>query len=473
METFIYKKGYQLKVGVHVASRKNYFYLLISILLALIVYLIPLPGIGSSGHAALSLLVFAVSMWISEVVPLAVTSMIILFIQPLMGIQSFEDAVIGFANPIIFLIIGGFIMANAIRESGLALRLTYTLLSKLGISPKRTLFVSIFSTGLLSAWIENVVAFAMLLPVIKEIIDLMGCENAKNGESNFAKSMVLGASFGSLAGGLATEIGTAPNLMAAAYTKIPFLNWMIFGFPLSIILMLIVWKILLRIFPPEVHDTRNKTVDDKLDLLGPMKRNEKITLLILFFAIVLWVTAGWTGIDSYSVALIAGVLFLFTGVISWRDAQKNIDWGLIIFFGGALSLGSALLNTGAAKWLIKDIIVALGSPSPLIITLVLIVLAVSITQVMSNIALAAILVPLSVTLAHTQHLPVGIYAVPVAIACSLSFMLPTADPTVAMAHGTGFVKLRDIPRSGIPIIISGIIVTIFVLFTIARPFLGA
>lgn len=452
-----------------VAGNKIHF--IMSILLALAVYLIPLPGIGSSGHAALSLLVFAIIMWVSEFVPLAVTSMIILFIQPIIGIQSFKDAVIGFANPIIFLMIGGFIMADAIRESGLALRLTYTLLSKLGISADRTLFVSIFSTGLLSAWIENVVAFAMLLPVIREIIGLMGCENAEDGESNFAKSMVLGASFGSLAGGLATEIGTAPNLMAAAYTGIPFLNWMIFGFPLSIALMLIIWRILLRIFPPEVRGAKNETIDDKLSLLGPMKRDEKITLLILSFAILLWITAGWTGLDSYSVALIAGVLFIFTGVITWRDAQKNIDWGLIIFFGGALSLGSALLNTGAARWLIEDIIVALGSPSPLLITLVLMVLAVAITQVMSNIALSAILVPLSVTLAHTQHLPVGIYAVPVAIACSLSFLLPTADPTVAMAHGTGFVKLGDIPRSGIPLIIIGVVLTIIVLFTIARPFL--
>lgn len=465
--------GFHLNVGDMVARRAVYF--LISIILALLVYMIPLHGIGSSGHAALSLLVFAIVMWVTEVVPLSVTSLIILFIQPIIGIQSFEEAVIGFANPIIFLMIGGFIMAEAIRKSGLALRLTYTLLSKLGISPKRALFASIFSTGLLSAWIENVVAFAMLLPIIKEIVNLMGCKNSEHGGSNFAKSMVLGASFGSLAGGFATEIGTAPNLMAAAYTNLPFVNWMIFGFPLAIILMLIIWKILLRIFPPEIHDTKgkDKLVSDKLDLIGSMNRDEKMSTLILSFAILLWITASWTGINSYSVALIAGVLFILSGVIDWRDAQKNIDWGLIIFFGGALSLGSALLNTGAAKWLIEDIIVAMGSPSPIAIMIVLMILSVIITQVMSNVALSAILVPLSVTLAHTQHLPVGTYAVPVAMACSLSFLLPTADPTVAMAYGTGFVKLGDIPRSGVPLIIIGVILTIIVIFTIAKPFLVA
>jgi len=159
-----------------VARKAVYF--LISILLALLVYIIPLHGIGSSGHAALSLLVFAIVMWVTEVVPLSVTSLIILFIQPIIGIQSFEGAVIGFANPIIFLMIGGFMMAEAIRKSGLALRLTYTLLSKLGTSPERALFAGIFSTGMLSAWIENVVAFAMLLPIIKEIVNLESPLNA-------------------------------------------------------------------------------------------------------------------------------------------------------------------------------------------------------------------------------------------------------------------------------------------------------
>ncbi len=457
-------------------TRREVIHILISSLLALVIYIIPLSGIGASAHAALSLLVYAVVMWATEPVPLAVTSLIILFIQPIIGVESFEKAVVGFANPILFLMIGGFIMAEAIRKSGLAQRLTYILLSKFGTYPDRALFVSVFSTGLLSAWIENVVAFAMLIPIIKEITDLMGCKDAKNGKSNFAKAMILGASFGSLAGGFGTEIGTAPNLMAAAYTQLPFLNWMIFGFPLSILLMITIWKLLVWIFPPEVKNIKGEEniLDAKISKLGLIKREEKLSLIILFFAIFLWITAGWTGINSCSVALIAAVLFIITGVIEWRDAKKNIDWGLVIFFGGALSLGSALLDTGAAKWLIKDILVLMGpNPPTALIVIVLMIMAVILTQVMSNIALAAVLVPLSVTLANAQHIPIGSYAVPVAIACSLSYALPTADPTVAMAYGTGFVKLRDIPRAGIPIMIIGMILTIAVLFTIAKPFLTA
>ncbi|AEG17389.1 DASS family sodium-coupled anion symporter [Methanobacterium paludis] len=447
----------------------------VAILAFIAIMLIPMHGLSYPGRAAIALLVFAIVMWGTETVPLPVTSIMIMFLLPLLGIESFTNAAVGFANPIIFLMIGGFILAEAIRKSGLAKRFTYFLLSKLGTSPSMSLFAAIFSTGLLSAWIENVVAFAMLLPIIKEIIPLMGVKDAEKGNSNFAKAMVLGASYGSLAGGFGTEIGTAPNLMAAAYTHLPFANWMVFGFPLAIILLLAIWKTLQWVFPPEVEGIigGKETLTNTLSKLGSMSKTEKITAVILFFTIGLWVTTGFTGLDSYSVALIGAALYFITGVIDWKDAQKNIDWGLIIFFGGALALGAALLNSGAATYLIQDVLGMLGgNPATLVIMLVLMIIAVIFTQVMSNIALAAILVPIAVTLASAQGQPIGIYAVPVAIACSLSYMFPMADPTVAMAYGTGYVNVKEIFKAGLPMVIIGIIVSIAVILTIGIPFLG-
>ncbi|MCE5215156.1 MAG: DASS family sodium-coupled anion symporter, partial [Methanobacterium sp.] len=291
------------------------------------------------------------------------------------------------------------------------------------------------------------------------------------GDSNFAKSMVLGGSFGSLGGGFGTEIGTAPNLMAAAYTGIPFANWMVFGFPLAFILMTIMWKWLGWVYKPEIKGIVGgmDTISEKMESLGSITRTEKLTIVLLLFTIGLWVTSSFTGINSYSVALIGAVLFFVFKVIDWKDAQTGVDWGLIIFFGGALSLGAALLNTGAAAWLINDIVAFLGpNASTVLITIVLMVIAVAITQVMSNIALAAILVPLSVTLATAQGQPIGIYAVPVAIACSLSYMLPTADPTVAMAYGTNYVKIKEIFKAGFPLVIIGIILTILVLLPVIQ-----
>ena len=148
--------------------------------------LIPTPGLSFAGHASMALLLFAIVMWVTEALHLAVTSLLLLFIQPIIGITSFTSAVIGFANPIIFLMIGGFIIAEAIRRSGLAARLTYNMLNRFGTTPDRAIFVVVWSTGLLSAFIENVVAYAMLLPIIKEIIPLMGVHDPEKGESNFA-----------------------------------------------------------------------------------------------------------------------------------------------------------------------------------------------------------------------------------------------------------------------------------------------
>ena len=446
----------------------------LAIILFIMVILVPTPGLGYAGHAAMALLIFAVVMWVTEALHLAVTSLILLFIQPIIGVTDFTSAVIGFANPIIFLMIGGFIIAEAIRKSGLAARLTFTMLNRFGTTPDKSIFVVVFSTGILSAFIENVVAYAMLLPIIKEIIPLMGINDPEQGNSNFAKSMVLGGSFGSLAGGFGTEIGTAPNLMAAAYTHLPFVNWMVFGVPLALILLLIIWKWIGRVYKPEIKGIVGgiETIAAKKAELGSMGRMEKLTLGILIFTILLWVTTGITGLDSFSVALIGAVLLFAFRVIEWRDAQTGVDWGLIIFFGGALSLGAAILNTGAAAWLIQGIIGVLGSnASTLVIMLVLMIIAVAITQVMSNIALAAILIPLSVTLAIAQGQSVAIYAVPVAIACSLSYMLPTADPTVAMAYGTRYVNIKEIFRAGFPLVVIGIIITIIIILTIARPFI--
>lgn len=447
----------------------------LALILFFLIMLLPAPGLSYAGHAAIALLVFSVIMWATETLHLAVTSLIILFIQPIIGVASFNDAVIGFANPIIFLMIGGFIIAEAIRKSGLAQRLTYTMLNRLGTSPGRSLFVAVFSTGILSAWIENVVAFAMLLPIIKEIIPLMGVDEPERAKSNFAKAMILGASYGSLAGGFGTEIGTAPNLMAAAYTNLPFVNWMIFGFPLAITMMLVIWKGLGWIFPAEVKGIVGgmDTITSKIEVMGSMTRNEKLSVVILLFTILLWVTTGITGLNSYSVALIGAVLFFAFKVVDWRDAQNGVDWGLIVFFGGALSLGAALLNTGAAAWLIDDLLGLLGSnATTLTIMILLMVIGVLITQVMSNIALSAILIPLSVTLASAQGQPIGIYAAPVAIACSLSFMFPMADPTVAMAYGTRYINIKEILKAGILMVIIGIILTIIVMLTIAQPFIG-
>ncbi|MCL2687397.1 MAG: DASS family sodium-coupled anion symporter [Methanobrevibacter sp.] len=448
--------------------------LLWAIGLTILTVLLPLEGLSFEGHMAIGLLVFAVVMWGSEALPLPVTSLIILFLQPIMHIATFRNAVTEFANPIIFLMIGGFIIAEGIRKSGLVQRLTYFMLDRVGTSANMCLFVCVFATGLLSVWIENVVAFALVIPIIKEVIDLLGIRSPQEGKSNFAKAGILGACFASLSGGLATQISTAPNLIASAYVHIPFANWMLFGFPITIILLFTIWKYLGFIFPSEVKEIPggHQTIKEKLTNVGKVKRDEKVALILLLFTISLWVTGEFTGLTSYAVALIGASLFFVFNILEWQDAQRNVDWGLVLFFGGALSMGATLVSTGAGNWLITHLLSLLGpNPEPLLIVLILMVVGVLLTQFMSNVVIAAILIPLIISLPQAQG-ELGMFAVPIALACSLPSVLPMSDPTVAITYGLGYINATEVIKAGVPIIIVGIFATILMVFTIGRPLIG-
>ncbi|HSO25468.1 MAG TPA: DASS family sodium-coupled anion symporter [Methanobacteriaceae archaeon] len=442
---------------------------ILAIALLIIVFILPLNGLSYSGQATLALLIFAVFLWATETIPVVVTSVIVLFMQPLLGIATIENAMIGFANPILLLIIGGFVIAAGISSSGLVQRVAYLLISKIGTCPDKSVSATTYSTGFMSAWIENVVSFAMMVPILNYIIELTGISDKDKESSNFTRALFLGGSYASLAGGLATPIGTVPNLMASAYTGIQFSTWMVIGVPISLIMLFLIVKVVYKLFPPEITRVCADELELKrrIDEMGVITGKEKIAGGILIFTIFLWLSESLTGLNSSTVALIGATIYLLLGVITWNEAQKNINWSLVIFFGGALSLGAAMLNTGCAQWIINNILAALGGdPSPVILTLVLMVIGILFTQIMSNIALAAILIPISVSLADSTGVGAAVYAVPVAIACSLSFVLPVSDPTVAMAHSAGHVKVNDIMKAGSILAIIGIVITTLVMFTL-------
>jgi sodium-dependent dicarboxylate transporter 2/3/5 len=447
----------------------NLKYFIISIIAFFIVMILPLNDLNYPAHATLALLVFAIILWATETIPLAVTSVMILFLQPLLGIATIEKAMVGFANPILLLIIGGFVIAAGISHSGLVQRVAYLMISRIGTCPDKSVSATAYSTGFMSAWVENVVSYAMMIPIINYIIELTGIKKDDKKNSNFSKALFLGGSYASLAGGLATPIGTVPNLMAFAYSDIQFSTWMIIGVPISLIMLFLIVKIVYKLFPPEITRVCADEVEleRRINDMGVLTGKEKLAGGLLGFTIILWVTESYTGLDSSTIALLGATMYLLLGVLSWNDAQKNINWSLIIFFGGALSLGTALLQTGCAEWIIDNILSVMGSHvSPIILTLVLMIIGVIFTQFMSNIALSAILIPMSVSLAEATGVSTAIYAVPVAIACSLSFMLPVSDPTVAIAHDAGEIPVKDISKAGSILATIGVLITVVMVFTV-------
>lgn len=435
--------------------------LLVGIAATVLIISAPIKGLGYTGRGAFALLAFAMIVWASETIPLPVSSLIVVLIQPILGIVSFSGALSGFGNPILFLLLGGFIIAEGVGSSGLGDRISYVIMSRLGGSPEILLFGVILLTGVLSAWMSNLVAFAIVLPVVKRILSATG-QDVADPKSSFPKKLILGASYGSLAGGLATQIGTGPNLIATSFIRISFVNWMVFGIPLAFALMLLTWRILMAVFP-----TDQSKMEFEARKFGPLSGQERNVVLILLVVVALSITSSITSLDEYVVALI-GAVFLFTsGSISWKNVQKTIDWGTLIFFGAALSLGNAMFSTGAASWALSIIQQASGSfSSHLLIVLVLMGVATALTQVLSNVGLAAILMPIVIGLAADINLPASTLVVPAAVACSLSFMFPMSDPTIAMAYGTGIVRGRDIFKAGLFLTIVSAIVSILVITVI-------
>ncbi len=290
--------------------------LIIGAIASVAVFALPLKGLSYSGHGALALLVLAIILWSSEALSLPVASLIILLVQPLFGILSYQGTLGSFANPIIFLLLGGFIIAEGVTSCGLVDRFSYFAMSRVG-NPRTVLLIAIFVTGLLSALVNNLVAFAIALPVAKQILALDERHPAGD-KTNFGVAIILGTSYGSLAGGLATEIGTGPNLIAATYANLSFAKWFVLGFPLSIALMLFIWWALLQIYPVKSTEFKSEKSVMRLKLkeLGPISRKEKFALLILLLVIVLLTTAPITAIFAYAVTLIGAVLFFLSGIIN-------------------------------------------------------------------------------------------------------------------------------------------------------------
>jgi sodium-dependent dicarboxylate transporter 2/3/5 len=432
--------------------RRAPYAILIGIVIAVAAVFAPLSGLDFRGHLALSLLVFAVAMWSSEMLPLAVSSIIVLLIQPLLGLASFGQALSGFANPILFLLLGGFIIAEGVSASGVVNRVAFVTVAKLRGNAELVLLASVVMTGLMSAWVNNVVAFAISMPIVKLIVEMEG--SAGTGTSNFARRMMLGASYGSLAGGLGTVIGTAPTLIASTYVTLPFFSWMLFGFPLAFILMLVVWRILIVVFPLEASAgkaSRKKPINPGALTSSHMSHHERATLGIIVLVVVLLISRPITRIDADSVTLFGAALFLVGGILQWKSVQRNIDWGTIVFFGAALSVGNDFITSGAAGWMIGAVTRLVGNSSPLVYVVIFMILAAILTQVISNVGLTTILVPLAILLAGKMNIATTTFVIPSAVACSLSFMLPMSDPTIAMAYGTGFVSIRDIFRAGLPV----------------------
>jgi solute carrier family 13 (sodium-dependent dicarboxylate transporter), member 2/3/5 len=433
----------------------------------------PPAGLPVAGWHTLGLALFMAVWWTTEPVPIGVTALLPLIVLPLLGVADIAAAAAPYANPLVFLFLGGFLLAACVKRWGLHRRIAYGVVVRVGTDPRRLILGFMLASGFLSMWISNTAAVILLLPVAMSVIAAVENAIGTNGQTRrFALALLLGLAYAASIGGVGTLIGTPPNALLAGYLgerhgiDLSFAAWSAMAVPLAAIFLPLAWLLLTRVVFPIGRDMIEALGSG--DLLvgigsqGPMTAAEKRVGIVFLAAAFLWMTRpllnqlpGLAGLTDPGIALTcAAALFLIPSgdrkerrfLMTWREAQ-DIPWQVLILFGGGLSLAAAMDSSGLAQW-IGDALAGLGGLSPFVFLVIVTATVVALTELSSNTATTAALLPVVATLAAGADMDILTISAAVAIAASCAFMLPVATPPNAIVFAAGYVTVADMVRAG-------------------------
>lgn len=435
-------------------SKKDVFFIIIALLIPVIVYFIPTPeGLTFAGQQMIGILLMAAILWITEPIPLPVTGLLIMIMQPILGIAAAGDVFSSFGNQAVFFLIGAFLITGAIEKHGLHKRIALRFLSKFETSPKMFTFGIISSCAFLSFIMPEHGVAALFLPIVVSILIAMKLVPR---DSNFGKISMLSIAYGCSIGSLGTLIGGARNPLAVGVLSdlninISFFEWMIIAVPVVLICLPIVWLILQLIFPIEIKDITKakKEIQKQVAFQGKISNNELKVLTILLITIVLWIFISplpFYGLAT--VALIGAVMLFITGCIQWKDIENRVPWGIILLYGGAITLGVGMASTGAGEWIANGIFNIAGN-NPIIIILVMIVFTVLLTNIMSNVAAVAILLPIGISILSAIDFNPLLAAMIIALSGGLAFMFVISTPGNAITYSSGYYSTKDLFKAGL------------------------
>ncbi|SFS72397.1 solute carrier family 13 (sodium-dependent dicarboxylate transporter), member 2/3/5 [Zhouia amylolytica] len=446
------------------------------------------PADMSSGaYQLLGITFWMATWWITEVIPIAVTALLPILLFPLSGAMDIQSTTAAFGHKYIFLYMGGFILAIAIEKWKLHKRIALHIIKLIGTNVSKIILGFMVATAFLSMWISNTATSVMMLPIAMSIVSQLKDNPLTETDENliFGKALMLSIAYSASIGGIATLIGTPPNLVLAGFVQetynieISFWNWARFGFPIAIILLIIAWIYLTRVafkFNQKEFPGGKEEIDTLLKALGPMKREEKTVLAIFSLTAVCWISRSYLleplipNIDDTIIAMAAGfILFIIPSqkkneaIISWKEAVK-LPWGIILLFGGGMALASGFQVTGLAIW-IGNQMTSLQGLSLIVLVLIIITCVNFLTEITSNLATTAMLLPILSPVAYTLDINPYMLMVSTTVAASCAFMLPVATPPNAVVFGSGYLKISDMTRTGIWMnLLSIILLTLMVYF---------
>jgi solute carrier family 13 (sodium-dependent dicarboxylate transporter), member 2/3/5 len=438
-----------------------------------VIWMVPVAGLSVAAHRLLAVLGAVVVLWITEAIPLAVTAMLGPALCVLLGIGTAKEIFRGFADPIIFLFLGSFLIAEAMLQHGLNRRIAFGIVRQVGTSPSRVLVAFGVATGFISMWVSNTATTAMMFPIALAILKESRMPPA------FATALMLMTAYAASIGGLGTPVGTPPNLIGLGLIetnlkiKITFFQWMMFGFPLAALLIAFLCLYFRRAGQGIITEqtTELKTSD-------PMSVGERNVLIAFSLTVLLWITPGIIALMRTAndplfrwfnerlpeaMASLFGAILLFVlptdlrrgqFTLTWRDAA-NIDWGTILLFGGGLALGELMFATGLARWMGESIAHGLQANSLLGLTMLFAALGTIMSETTSNTASAAMVVPVAIAVSQAAGVPPIQPALAACLGASLGFMLPVSTPPNAIVYGSGLVPVRKMIRHGLVLDVVG------------------
>lgn len=467
------------------------------ICLAIILFIRP-EDLSFKGVYVLGITVWIAMWWITEAIPIPATSLLPLVLLPLGHVMDSATVSAQYGNDVIYLFLGGFILAVAMERWDLHTRIALTIINYIGTSTGRILLGFMVATAGLSMFVSNTAAVMIMIPIsiaiIKEANQLKDEHSNEAALQKFERSLVLGIGYAGTIGGLGTLIGTPPLIIlkgqyASTFgEEISFAKWMVIGIPTVIVLIFIAWLYFKTI--AFRHDMKTlpggqNVIKEKLEALGKIKFEEKVVFAVFVFASFLWISrefllSKWQYTelvaDGTIAMFVAILLFLipakhqYKRILDWSVA-KDLPWGVLILFGGGLALAKGIQESGLAAWLGQQLTL-LNGVAPLIIVIVITVFILFLTEITSNTATATMILPILATLSTAINVHPLLLMAPAAMAANCAYMLPVGTPPNAIVFGTGKIQIKEMALKGAVMNFISVVVIIIVVYFILPPVLG-
>jgi sodium-dependent dicarboxylate transporter 2/3/5 len=402
----------------------------IVIMIFLLMIAPPPQGLSVPGWRAIIIFLVIITMWITEVVPLPVTALLAVILQPLLGVADGIQAFSAFGSSAVFLILSAGLVSSHLDK-----RIAYMAIRR-SRNSGIALFGVIVVTAFLSMIMSNTATVLLMIPIVLTLCRKAGLNR---------KAFLLATAFSANIGGVGTLVGTPPNVIAAEALGWGFLDWMLVGFPFAVMMLPLLYVSLVIVYKP--HKVIHKDVLHRIENLGPLNAREKKTAGIIAITFILWVTSPVHGIPAAAVGLLGGFMMLIL-VYNWSFLESHTNWGVIILIGGAISLANALTSSGAAEWISSGFLTLTGLTNPILIAFFFALFAMAITQSIQNTATTGMLAPILLGVMSGLGISSpGIIVIPV-IASSMTFLLPPGTAPNAIVHGTGHISSREMFRAG-------------------------